>query len=226
MHKVNVPLPGRAYDILIDSGVLGNAGTIIAPLLSRPKIAIVTEENVAHLHLKGLLAALDAAGITHSHLILPAGEGTKSWPFLSQTVEWLLDQKIERNDHVLALGGGVIGDLVGFAAAILRRGIKFIQMPTSLLAQVDSSIGGKTGINAPQGKNLIGAFHQPVLVFGRYCCVGHAITARFFGRHGRGGLNTACWGMLRFSNGLNIMARGWCKVIVICARKPYADVVK
>ena len=97
-------------------------------------------------------------------LTLPAGETTKSWPFLMQTVEWLLEQKFERRDLVIALGGGVIGDLVGFAAAIMRRGIRFVQIPTSLLAQVDSSVGGKTGINAPQEKNLIGAFHQPSLV--------------------------------------------------------------
>jgi 3-dehydroquinate synthase len=97
-------------------------------------------------------------------MILPAGESTKSWPHFSRTVEWLLEQKIERNDVVIALGGGVIGDLVGFAAAVLRRGVRFVQVPTSLLAQVDSSVGGKTGINAPQGKNLIGAFHQPSLV--------------------------------------------------------------
>jgi 3-dehydroquinate synthase len=111
-----------------------------------------------------LRAALGAHGIEVCALALPPGEGTKSWPQFSRTVEWLLEQKVERKDLVIALGGGVIGDLVGFAAAVLRRGVGFVQIPTSLLAQVDSSVGGKTGINAPQGKNLIGAFHQPALV--------------------------------------------------------------
>ena len=111
-----------------------------------------------------LLKGLEAAGISTASLTLPAGESTKSWPHFERTVEWLLSEKIERRDVVIALGGGVIGDLVGFAAAVLRRGIRFVQMPTSLLAQVDSSVGGKTGINAPHGKNLIGAFHQPSMV--------------------------------------------------------------
>jgi 3-dehydroquinate synthase len=111
-----------------------------------------------------LVAGFKAAGISTASLTLPAGESTKSWPHFERTVEWLLSEKIERRDVVIALGGGVIGDLVGFAASVLRRGIRFVQMPTSLLAQVDSSVGGKTGINAPQGKNLIGAFHQPSLV--------------------------------------------------------------
>jgi 3-dehydroquinate synthase len=111
-----------------------------------------------------LQAGLAAAGFTSAALALPAGEATKGWPQLQRTVEWLLDQKVERGDVVIAFGGGVIGDLVGFAASILRRGVRFVQIPTTLLAQVDSSVGGKTGINAPHGKNLIGAFHQPSLV--------------------------------------------------------------
>ena len=119
---------------------------------------------MAQLHLAELRAGLEAAGVTVSALTLPAGEATKSWPHFERAVEWLLSEKIERNDMVVALGGGVIGDLVGFAAAVMRRGVRFVQIPTSLLAQVDSSVGGKTGINAPQGKNLIGAFHQPSLV--------------------------------------------------------------
>jgi 3-dehydroquinate synthase len=114
--------------------------------------------------LKALEAGLAAEGISAVSLTLPAGESTKGWPQFERTVEWLLEQKVERRDVVVALGGGVIGDLVGFAAAVLRRGVRFVQVPTSLLAQVDSSVGGKTGINAPQGKNLIGAFHQPSLV--------------------------------------------------------------
>lgn len=164
MTTVHVPLGDRAYDVRIAPGLIARAGAEIAPFLPRPKVWIVTEETVAGLHLDALKAGLSKEGIASEALILPPGEATKSWPFLMQTVEWLLDQKVERKDVVLAFGGGVIGDLVGFAAAILRRGVRFVQLPTSLLAQVDSSVGGKTGINAPQGKNLIGAFHQPSLV--------------------------------------------------------------
>lgn len=161
---VHVPLGARAYDVRIGRGLLADAGAQVAPLLSRPRVAIVTDANVAALHLAPLRAALRAAGIESEALTLPAGEGTKSWPHLTACVDWLLDRQVERRDVVLALGGGVIGDLVGFAAAILRRGVRFVQMPTTLLAQVDSSVGGKTGINSSQGKNLIGAFHQPALV--------------------------------------------------------------
>ena len=164
MDKVHVPLEGRAYDILIGPGLIETSGPLIAPVLRRPRLAVVTDANVAPLHLGRFESAMAASGIEVSALTLPAGEATKSWAHLSQTVEWLLEQKIERNDVVVALGGGVIGDLVGFAAAILRRGVACVQMPTSLLAQVDSSVGGKTAINSPHGKNLIGAFHQPALV--------------------------------------------------------------
>jgi 3-dehydroquinate synthase len=125
---------------------------------------VVTDETVAALHLPRLTAALQAEGIAVSSLALPAGEGTKGWPQFARCVEWLLEQKVERRDVVVAFGGGVIGDLVGFAAAVLRRGVRFVQLPTTLLAQVDSSVGGKTGINTAQGKNLVGAFHQPSLV--------------------------------------------------------------
>ena len=163
-QTVHVNLPGRAYDVVIGPGLIAQAGARIAPLLRRPRVVIVTEETVAGLHLVGLQAGLAAAGITSDALVLPPGEGTKSWPHLIRTTEWMLEQKVERGDIVLAFGGGVIGDLVGFAASIVRRGVRFVQVPTSLLAQVDSSVGGKTGINAPQGKNLIGAFHQPTLV--------------------------------------------------------------
>ena len=161
---VEVALGTRAYSIIIGSGVLAQAGERIAPLLARPKLAIVTDSHVAPLHLAGLTDALDAAGIEHDSFIVPAGEASKNFAQLEDMCDWLLDRKIERNDCVVALGGGVIGDLTGFAAAILRRGTRFIQIPTSLLAQVDSSIGGKTAINSSRGKNLIGAFHQPDLV--------------------------------------------------------------
>jgi len=162
--KVHVDLPGRAYDIHIGPGLITQAGTHLAGLGGRRHICIVTDENVAALHLPALQASLSEAGLTSAALTLPAGEATKSWAQLEHVVEWLLAQKVERRDLVIAFGGGVIGDLAGFAAAILRRGVRFVQMPTSLLAQVDSSVGGKTGINSPHGKNLVGAFHQPALV--------------------------------------------------------------
>lgn len=165
MHeKVHVDLPGRAYDVLIGPDLLADAGQHIAPLLTRPRVTVITDETVGALHLDSLARGLAASGITMEALHLPPGESTKSWAALERCVDWLLDQKVERRDVVVALGGGVIGDLVGFAAAILRRGVRFVQIPSSLLAQVDSSVGGKTGINARQGKNLIGAFHQPSLV--------------------------------------------------------------
>ena len=163
-ETVHVPLGDRAYDVLIGGGLLEQAGALIAPMLKRPRVAVISDANVAALHLEGLREGLAASGIDMVALELPAGETTKSWPYLTSAVEWLLEQKIERRDVVVALGGGVIGDLVGFAAAILRRGVRFVQIPTSLLAQVDSSVGGKTGINSSLGKNLIGAFHQPSLV--------------------------------------------------------------
>ncbi|KUJ80042.1 3-dehydroquinate synthase [Ruegeria profundi] len=165
MHQtVHVDLGERSYDVEIGPNLLAQAGARIAPLLHRPKVAVVTDQNVGALHLEALREGLAPSGIEMTSLTLPAGEGTKSWPHFERTVEWLLAEKIERRDVVIAFGGGVIGDLVGFAAAVLRRGVRFVQIPTSLLAQVDSSVGGKTGINAPQGKNLIGAFHQPTLV--------------------------------------------------------------
>ncbi len=163
-RKVRVDLPGRAYDILIGAGLIDDAGAALAPLLRRARVAIVTDETVAARHLPRLAAALDRAGIAHQALILPAGEKTKGWDGLIRTVEWLLEARVERGDLVLGFGGGVIGDLTGFAAAVVRRGVRFAQLPTTLLAQVDSSVGGKTGINTAQGKNLVGAFHQPALV--------------------------------------------------------------
>ncbi len=142
-------------------------------------MAVLTDENVAGLHLEPLKSGLAAPGIETVALTLPAGEATKGWSNLSRAVEWLLAEKVERRDIVIALGGGVIGDLAGFAAAILRRGVRFVQIPTSLLAQVDSSVGGKTGINSPQGKNLIGAFHQPALVLADIAVLG-TLSARDF----------------------------------------------
>ena len=134
-------------------------------MLKRPKVAVVTDTTVAGLHLARLEAALAAAAIQSDAIVLPAGEASKSFAQLADLSDRLLAAGIERNDAVIAFGGGVIGDLAGFAAAILRRGVALVQVPTTLLAQVDSSVGGKTGINSPRGKNLIGAFHQPIAVF-------------------------------------------------------------
>ena len=161
---VSVNLPGREYDIHIGPGLLQDAGTLIAPLLSQLRVRVITDETVGALHLETLRSGLASSGIEMRSLVLKPGEGTKNWENLSTCVEWLLDQKVERRDVIVAFGGGVIGDLVGFAAAILRRGVRFVQIPTSLLAQVDSSVGGKTGINTRHGKNLVGSFHQPSLV--------------------------------------------------------------
>ncbi|SFE08370.1 3-dehydroquinate synthase [Roseivivax sediminis] len=164
VQSVAVALTGRAYEVRIGTGLIARAGSEIADLLHRPRVAIVTDEAVAAAHLPTLQDGLAANGIAAEALVLPPGEATKGWAELTRSVEWLLDQRVERSDIVVALGGGVIGDLTGFAAAILRRGVRFVQVPTTLLAQVDSSVGGKTGINTAHGKNLVGAFHQPARV--------------------------------------------------------------
>jgi 3-dehydroquinate synthase len=161
---VDVALAERAYDIVIGRNVLPSLGARIAELRPGVRTAIVTDGTVAKHWLAATEASLAEAGIPTSHIIVEEGEGSKSYAGLEKVSEALIAAKIERNDLVIALGGGVVGDLAGFAAAIVRRGVDFVQVPTSLLAQVDSSVGGKTGINSPQGKNLLGAFHQPVLV--------------------------------------------------------------
>ena len=181
---VHVDLPGRDYDILIGPGLLDQAGSHVASMGGRRHVCIVTDETVAGLHLAQLQAGLAAAGLTSDALALPPGEATKCWAQLQRTVEWLLDQRVERGDVVLAFGGGVIGDLAGFAAAILRRGVRFVQLPTTLLAQVDSSVGGKTGINSPHGKNLIGAFHQPSLVIADTSLLGTLAPRDFLAGYG------------------------------------------
>ena len=162
--KVVVGLGDRAYDILIGSGLIARAGAEIAARLPGIRAAIVTDENVAAAHLDTLSKSLERAGIASTAITLPAGEKTKSFAHLQDVVDGVLAARLERGDAVLALGGGVIGDLTGFAAGIVRRGMNFVQLPTSLLAQVDSSVGGKTGINSAHGKNLIGVFHQPRVV--------------------------------------------------------------
>ena len=161
---VPVALGERSYEILIGRGALDEAPAALARLAPGARVALVCDETVAGLHADRIEAALAAAGIGFTRLTVPPGEPTKSYAELERLCEGLLAAKIERNDVVLALGGGVVGDLTGFAAAVLRRGVRFVQAPTTLLAQVDSSVGGKTGINSPHGKNLIGAFHQPALV--------------------------------------------------------------
>jgi len=161
---VPVSLGERSYDILIGGGGVASAGRIIFERFGRKRVAIVTDRNVAAHHLARLEDGLAAAGLRSEAIVLEPGEATKSFAALGPLCERLLEAGIERGDLVLALGGGVIGDLAGFAASIVRRGVRLVQVPTSLLAQVDSSVGGKTAINTPQGKNLVGTFHQPSLV--------------------------------------------------------------
>jgi 3-dehydroquinate synthase len=161
---LDVALGERAYEIVIGRDVLNSLGARVAGLRPGARTAIVTDRTVARHWLEKTEASLTQAGISTSHVVVEEGEGSKSYAGLERVSEALIAAKIERNDLVIALGGGVVGDLAGFAAAILRRGVDFVQVPTSLLAQVDSSVGGKTGINSPQGKNLLGAFHQPILV--------------------------------------------------------------
>ncbi len=164
VHQVTVDLGARSYEIDISANALATAGERIAPLLKRPFTVIVTDEHVAGLHLAALQDSLAAAGVRSESIVLPASESSKRFSILESLLEDLLGHGVERRDTVIAFGGGVIGDLTGFAASILRRGCDFIQIPTTLLAQVDSSVGGKTAINSAKGKNLIGAFHQPILV--------------------------------------------------------------
>ena len=163
-RSLSVWLGERSYDIVIGTTVLAEAGKLMRPVLKSDRVIVITDTNVAELHLARLQRALDDAGLKHDSLIVPPGDGSKSLDQLGRLVGDLLELKVERSTTLVALGGGVIGDLAGFAAAITLRGLDFVQIPTSLLAQVDSSVGGKTGINARQGKNLIGAFHQPKMV--------------------------------------------------------------
>jgi 3-dehydroquinate synthase len=163
-NVVNVALGERSYDIIIGRGRLGSLGEKIAALRPGAKAAIVSDEIVARHHLAATEAALAAAGIGTSSVTVPPGESSKSFAMLERVCEALIAARIERADVVVALGGGVIGDLAGLAAALVRRGLDYVQVPTTLLAQVDSSVGGKTAIDSTHGKNLIGAFHQPVLV--------------------------------------------------------------
>lgn len=163
-ETVSVPLGDRSYPIAIGAGLIDRAGALIAPLLARPRVHVVADAAVAAIYLPRLEAALDAAGIAHAATLVPPGEASKSFARLESLLDALLDARVERKTTLIALGGGVTGDLAGFAAAVVLRGVDFIQVPTTLLAQVDSAVGGKTGIDTRHGKNLVGAFHQPRLV--------------------------------------------------------------
>jgi 3-dehydroquinate synthase len=164
VESIRVALGARSYDVLIGAGLIADAGPRIRAALDARTIAVVTDANVASLHLSPFLRSLEKAGIRAVEIVVPPGESSKSFSRLQTVVEAILEARLERGDAVAALGGGVVGDLAGFAAAIARRGMSFVQVPTTLLAHVDSSVGGKTGINSRLGKNLVGAFHQPALV--------------------------------------------------------------
>ena len=164
-RRLSVDLAAHHYEVVIGAGLLAQAGVLLAPVLPQPRVAVVTDATVAALHLDTLRVALAAEGIqVVAEIVVPAGEGSKSLACYGEVVNGLLDAGVERRTTVIALGGGVIGDLAGFAAATVLRGLPFVQVPTSLLAQVDSSVGGKTGVNTARGKNLVGAFHQPLMV--------------------------------------------------------------
>jgi len=163
-QSVRVCLGARSYDILIGPGMVREAGGILARAFPHARLAVITDETVARTHLPALQSALSSAGLDHTVIVVAPGEGSKSFQTLQEVVDGILKARLERTDLVVAFGGGVVGDLAGFAASIARRGMPFVQIPTTLLAQVDSSVGGKTGINSKRGKNLIGAFHQPAMV--------------------------------------------------------------
>jgi 3-dehydroquinate synthase len=164
IETLSVALAERSYDIHIGPGLIDRAGELMLPVMRGKRAFVVTDDSVAPLYLNRLLTALSREGIDHLHTVLPHGEGTKDFPHLEALVDAMLEARCERSTMVVALGGGVVGDLTGFAASILQRGLDFVQVPTTLLSQVDSSVGGKTGINTRHGKNLVGAFHQPRLV--------------------------------------------------------------
>ena len=164
ISAIRVLLGDRSYDIHVGQGLLSQAGTLMRPVLSSGSVFVVTDENVEPLHLAGLKDSLDAAGLHHHGVVLPAGEQTKTFAHLEAVLDAMLDAGCERHTTLIAFGGGVIGDLAGLAASLLLRGVPFVQIPTTLLSQVDSSVGGKTGINTAQGKNLVGTFYQPRIV--------------------------------------------------------------
>jgi 3-dehydroquinate synthase len=164
VERIPLALGARGYDILVGSGLIERAGELMAPVLQRPRVVVVSDTIVAALYLKHLAASLDRAQIAHQEILVAPGEGSKDFAHLESLLDELLALRLERSTTLVALGGGVVGDLAGFAASVALRGIDFVQIPTTLLAQVDSSVGGKTGINTRHGKNLVGSFHQPRLV--------------------------------------------------------------
>ncbi len=163
-NRVRVELGERSYDILIGAQILAQVGAHLTPFVKQKRVFVLSDETVWGLHGDALLAGLTVHGITAHEKILPPGEGTKNWQLLGEAVDWLLEHGAGRDDVLIAFGGGVIGDLTGLAASLLKRGMQFVQIPTTLLAQVDSSVGGKTAVNNRYGKNLVGAFYQPRLV--------------------------------------------------------------
>ena len=163
-NKLRINLKENSYDIIIEHGLLSELGALISKKFGKPKTFIVTDSNIAAHWLKQTIESLSAQGMSPKVLEVPVGESTKSFINLEKIIDQLLESKVDRDSVLIALGGGVIGDLAGFAGAITLRGIKVIQVPTTLLSQVDSSVGGKTGVNVRQGKNLVGSFHQPSLV--------------------------------------------------------------
>jgi shikimate kinase/3-dehydroquinate synthase len=163
-RRLSVALSSTSYDVVIGEDLLARAGALLAPRIEQKRAVVVTDENVARLHLPALLKGLAATAITASQIVVPAGEASKSLESWASVVDQLLEARVERRTTVIALGGGVVGDLAGFAAATTLRGLPFVQMPTTLLSQVDSSVGGKTGVNTVRGKNLVGAFYQPRMV--------------------------------------------------------------
>ncbi len=163
-RRLSVVLSSTSYDLVIGDDLLARAGALLAPRMEQKRAVVVTDETVARLHLPALMRGLEATAVTASQIVVPPGEASKSLEHWQSVVAQLLDARVERRTTVIALGGGVVGDLAGFAAATALRGLPFVQVPTTLLAQVDSSVGGKTAVNAPQGKNLIGAFYQPRMV--------------------------------------------------------------
>ncbi|MFN2100944.1 3-dehydroquinate synthase [Altererythrobacter sp. MF3-039] len=171
MALIPVELAGRSYEVHVGSGLVERAGELAKSFLRKAVVPVVADANAWAAHGERLTTALDSAGHSVALYEVPPGEGSKSWTELAKLTDWMLAQGVERGDHVLALGGGVVGDLTGFACSILKRGCGFVQIPTTLLAQVDSSVGGKTAINTAAGKNLIGAFHQPSLVLADTDCL-------------------------------------------------------
>lgn len=164
LHLVRVDLDDRSYDIRIGAGLIEGAGTALAPLTRQPRVFVLTDGTVGGLYAGDLEKSLSGAGLDMRLKAVSPGEGAKSWAILGEVLDWLLSEGAGRDDVLVALGGGIVGDLTGLAASLMKRGMTFVQMPTTLLAQVDSSVGGKTAVNATQGKNLIGAFYQPALV--------------------------------------------------------------